>query len=169
MILVCNTGPLIALAKIDKIVLLQHLGIERILVPPMVQRELRSKIGPEAPCIESALNHFIHTAQIEGSDQHIVRATSNLDDGEKEVILLGASLQEDIVLLLDDQTGRRIAKELGFLVLGTAGLLLLAKRQGLVEAVGPLLDEMRHHGYWLSDALIEQIQHQAGEHNTEVV
>jgi predicted nucleic acid-binding protein len=112
------------------------------------------------------LNHFIHVSQIEGSDQRIVRATSNLDDGEKEVILLGASLQEDVVLLLDDQAGRRMAKELGFLVLGTAGLLLLAKRQGFVEAVGPLLEEMRRHGYWLSDAVVEQVQRQAGEQNT---
>ena len=71
---------------------LQNLDIESILIPPMVQRELWSKIGPESPLIESALNHFIHVSQIEGSDQRIVRATSNLDDGEKEVILLGASL-----------------------------------------------------------------------------
>ena len=40
MILVCNTGPLIALAKIDRLSLLQNLGLERILIPPMVQREL---------------------------------------------------------------------------------------------------------------------------------
>jgi predicted nucleic acid-binding protein len=66
-------------------------------------------------------NYFIHVSQIEGSDQRIVRATNNLDDGEKEVILLAASLQEDVVLLLDDQAGRRIAQELGFVVLGTAG------------------------------------------------
>jgi predicted nucleic acid-binding protein len=166
MILVCNTGPLIALAKIDRMTLLQHLDIERILIPPMLQKELWSKIGPESPLIEFALNHFIHVSQIEGSDQRIVRATSNLDDGEKEVILLGASLQEDVVLLLDDQAGRRMAKELGFLVLGTAGLLLLAKQLGFVEAVGPLLEEMRRHGYWLSDAVVEQVQRQAGEQNT---
>ena len=47
MILVCNTGPLIALAKIDRLSLLQNLGLERILIPPMVQRELWGKIGPE--------------------------------------------------------------------------------------------------------------------------
>jgi predicted nucleic acid-binding protein len=58
MILVCNTGPLIALAKIDKMVMLQNLDIERILIPPRVQRELGSKIGPESSLIESALNYF---------------------------------------------------------------------------------------------------------------
>ena len=44
MILVCNTGPLIALAKIDRLSLLQNIGLERILIPPMVQRELWGKI-----------------------------------------------------------------------------------------------------------------------------
>ena len=68
--------------------------------------------------------------------------------------------------MLDDQAGRKIAKELGFTVLGTAGLLLLAKRQGFVGTVGPLLDEIRRHGYWLSDALVEQVQRQAGEQDT---
>ena len=166
MIFVCNTGPLIALAKIDRLSLLQNTGTERVLIPPMVQRELRSKMGAESSLIESALNHFIHVAEIERTDQRLVRATSNLDDGEKEVILLGASLQEDVVLLLDDQASRKVAKDLGLTVLGTAGLLLLAKRQGFIETVGPLLDEIRRHGYWLSDALVEQVQRLAGEQDT---
>jgi predicted nucleic acid-binding protein len=110
MILVCNTGPLIALAKIDKMVILQNLDIERVLIPPMVQRELRSKIGSESSLIEFALNHFIDVSQLEGSDQRIVRATSHLDDGAKEVILLAASLQEDVLLLLDDQAGQNCAR-----------------------------------------------------------
>ena len=166
MIIVCNTGPLIALAKVDRLSLLQNIGTERILIPPMVQKELWSKIGPESSAIESALNHFIHVVQSERTDQRLARVTSNLDDGEKEVVLLGASLQEEVVLLLDDQAGRRIAKELGLPVLGTAGVLLLAKQQGFIETVGQLLDEIRRHGYWLSDALIEQVQRQAGERDT---
>ena len=54
MILVCNTGPLIALAKVGKLGLLLELGYERVLIPPMVQKELRAKFGPEAEDIESA-------------------------------------------------------------------------------------------------------------------
>ena len=60
MIFVCNTGPLIALAKLDRLVLLQHLGGTSVFIPPMVHKELWSKIGPEAPLIETALRTFIH-------------------------------------------------------------------------------------------------------------
>ena len=49
MIFVCNTGPLIALAKLDRLALLQYLGGASVLIPPMVYKELWGKIGPEAP------------------------------------------------------------------------------------------------------------------------
>jgi predicted nucleic acid-binding protein len=54
MIFVCNTGPLIALAKLDRLALLQHLGGTSVFIPPMVYKELWGKIGPEAPLIPIA-------------------------------------------------------------------------------------------------------------------
>lgn len=101
------------------------------------------------------------------TDQRIESATHELDDGEKEVIILGASLKDDVVLLIDDRAGRRVAQTLGLPVLGTAGLLLLAKRQGFIETIGPLIESIRHHGYWLSDSLVEQVRRQAGKRPSE--
>jgi uncharacterized protein len=163
MILVCNTGPLIALAKIHRLSLLQHLGLERILIPPLVQKELWGKIGPESSAIESALNSFIQVAKLQEIDQRLEYATVDLDQGEKEAVLLAASLQEAVALLIDDQAGRKVARELGLQVLGTAGVLLLAKRRGAVESVIPMIDEIRRQGYWLSDALVAQVRRLAGE------
>jgi predicted nucleic acid-binding protein len=163
MILVCNTGPLIALAKINRLSLLQHLGLERILIPPMVQKELWGKIGPESSAIESALNSFIQMAKLQGIDQRFEYATVDLDQREKEAVLLAASLHEPVILLIDDQAGRKVAREIGLQVLGTAGVLLLAKRRGVVENVIPLIDEIRRQGYWLSNALVAQVRRLAGE------
>ena len=69
----------------------------------MVYKELWGKIGPEAPLIETALHTFVHVEQPGKIGQHIEIATANLDDGEKEVIGLGTSLQEEVVLVMDDQ------------------------------------------------------------------
>ena len=102
MILVCNTGPLIALAKIDRLSLLQNLGLERILIPPMVQRELWGRIGPEFPAIEAALNNFMQVVKPQNIDQRIENAVVDLDNGEKEAVILAASLSEEAVLLMDD-------------------------------------------------------------------
>jgi predicted nucleic acid-binding protein len=41
--------------------------------------------------------------------------------------------------------------------------LLLAKRQGLVTAVGPLLGTIRSLGYWVSDYVVAVIKNLAGE------
>ena len=163
MILVCNTGPLIALAKIDRLSLLQNLGLERLLIPPMVQRELWGKIGPESAAIEAALNNFMQVVKLQNIDQRIENAVVDLDHGEKEAVILAASLQEETVLLIDDKAGRKVARHLELSVLGTAGLLLLAKRQGFVENVSALVVEMRRQGYWLSDALVAQVRRLAGE------
>jgi predicted nucleic acid-binding protein len=48
-------------------------------------------------------------------------------------------------------------------VLGTGGLLLKAKRNGLVSAVRPLMEEMKQKGYFLSDRLVHGICLEAGE------
>jgi predicted nucleic acid-binding protein len=42
-------------------------------------------------------------------------------------------------------------------------LLLLAKERGLVRKVGPLLEELRQAGYWLSEDIIGIAKGMAGE------
>lgn len=47
MILVCNTGPLIALAKIDRLSLVQNLELERILIPRWYRENRGGKSAPK--------------------------------------------------------------------------------------------------------------------------
>ncbi len=163
MIIVCNTGPLIALAKLDRLALLKELGFQRVLIPACVRKELLGKIGPESNAIESALDEFIEVERLGAAEQPVEAAASALDEGEKEVILLGASIKDRVILLLDDQAGRRVARTLGIPVVGTSGLLLSAKKQGLIAAVLPLLISLREQGYWLSDALLAEVRRLSGE------
>ncbi len=162
MILVSNTGPLIALAKIGKIELLRNLNYEAVCVPPMVHKELWGKTGSEAKAIESAFDSFIQIRNPKPPKAHAEMAIFKLDDGEKQVISLGLSV-DDPHLLIDDKAGRHVAESLGLSVIGSAGLLILAKQYGLIDAVLPLIMEIRQKGYWLSDALIESVRKLAGE------
>src|SRR6187200_973593 len=73
----------------------------------------------------TALRTFIHVEQPGKIAPHVEIAPASLDDGEREVIGLGTSLQEEVVLVMDDQAGRRVAKKLGLPVVGSAGLLSL--------------------------------------------
>jgi predicted nucleic acid-binding protein len=161
--LICNTGPLIALAKIKKIALLNELGLENVLIPSQVQKELLGKIGEEADFIESALDNFIQVQKPDKTNDEVKKVVSRLDAGEQAVILLGTAITDEVLLLIDDKAGRSIAKQLNFSVVGTAGMLLLFKQYGLVEKVMPLLAKMRQRGYWLSDVLMAQVQQLSGE------
>jgi len=100
--IVSNTGPIIGLAK----------------------------IGEESEQIDKALNEFIHVKEIHPMDPAIKNATSDLDEGERQVIGLASSLGKDVLILMDDHAGRQVAKGLNLPVSGVVGLLLLAKRKG---------------------------------------
>lgn len=163
MTLVCNTGPLIALAKIDRLALLRGLRFQRICIPPRVHKELWGKIGPESAAIEAGLDSFIQVVKPAPVSQEIETITADIDQGEKEVIHLGASAAGDVTLLLDDQAGRKAAAALSLSVVGTVGILLFAKKEGLVEAVTPLIAELRERGYWLSDHLVAHVRELASE------
>ena len=59
--IISNTGPIIGLAKIDLLFLLNQIASE-VLIPPMVHRELMGKIRHETEQIDKALNEFLKVA-----------------------------------------------------------------------------------------------------------
>jgi predicted nucleic acid-binding protein len=64
---------------------------------------------------------------------------------------------------MDDKSGRKIAANLGLHVIGSAGVLVAAKKRGLVTSVQPLLEASAGNGYHFSDALVRAILMRAGE------
>ncbi len=67
---------------------------------------------------------------------------TDLGPGETEVLMLALELPEAIVVL-DDALARRVADTLGIRLTGTLGLLLDAKKAGLIPAVKPVLDQLQ--------------------------
>jgi predicted nucleic acid-binding protein len=70
-----------------------------------------------------------------------VPLVTDLGPGETEVLMLAFELPEAVVVL-DDALARNVAETLGFHLKGTLGLLLDAKRLGLIPAVRPLIDQL---------------------------
>ncbi|HEV8714800.1 MAG TPA: DUF3368 domain-containing protein [Candidatus Binatia bacterium] len=86
-----------------------------------------------------------------------------LGDGEAEAITLAVRRKAKL-LLMDDRRARRVAElAYGLRVKGVAGVLVAAKRRGLITTVRPLLEAMRAHGYYLSQRLIESACREVGE------
>jgi hypothetical protein len=66
-------------------------------------------------------------------------------------------------LLLDDQEARREAISRNLPVIGTVGVLLLAKRRGLIPGVRQILDDLIAQGTYISQKLYQDVLTQAQE------
>ena len=160
--IVSDTGPIIGLAKIGKIILLKNIADE-VIIPPMVHKELFGKIGPESNEIDQALNTFIMVKRDIDVEEAVKIELAGLGEGEKQAIGLASRLDNDVILLLDDRAGREVAARLNIFTTGLIGLLLVAKEKGFVVSVGTLIKELRNNGYWLSDDIMKTAIKLAGE------
>ena len=160
--IVSNTGPIIGLAKINRLSILKKIAGE-ILIPPMVHRELLAKTGDEASLIDEALNSFIHVSPVPPLASSVKTIIADLDAGEGHAIGLASTFSGDVLLLLDDRAGRAAAKRLNIPTTGLIGLLLLAKERGIIIKVSEPISELREQGYWLSDDIVKIARQLAGE------
>lgn len=78
----------------------------------------------------------------------------NLGRGEVEVIALASFIGAEYAAL-DDLAARDFAMARGLRVIGTVGVLIAARRMGVIASVMPLLDELREAGFRLSDDVVE--------------
>lgn len=84
--------------------------------------------------------------------------------GKGETAVLSRALEEpSLRVVIDDLDARRCAQVMAIPMLGTGGVLLLAKRRGLIPSVGEALNKIRAAGLWLSDEIVALIRTQAGE------
>jgi hypothetical protein len=158
-VVVCDTGPLIALSIIDHLQILQPL-FRRVVVPRAVLDEV-SAGGADRPGSQAILGADWFEILADVKPDPLLAA--ELGAGEAAVIASAYEIGARLVLL-DDRKARRIAMGAYELrVIGSAGVLVFAKRAGSIPAVRPLLDAMIDRGYYLSQRLVDQATIAAGE------
>jgi len=154
--IVSNASPLINLARIKKLDLLHQL-YDELTIPDAVWQEVVIEGAGQAGANDEVSNaRWIKTQAVE--NKHLVRALQQeLDAGEAEAIALaleGGGEQ----LLMDDHIGRETAHHLGLRYTGLLGVLVEAKRKGLISALKPLLDALREiAGFHISEALYMRV------------
>lgn len=158
MAIVVNAGPLIALARIGQLDLLPKLFGE-IVIPAAAYREVTQDQNlPGAAAIQRA--EWIRVSEV--SDRAAVERFSFwLDAGESEVLVLAQEL--GMTAAIDERRGRNIAAALGIPQTGTIGILLTAKKAGLIPLVAPLLDQLSANGVRISSHLHEEARLLADE------
>ena len=155
--IVVDASPVIGLSKIGRFSLLQQ-----VFGKIAVTREVRDELlrGEGRP------GGVELTTAIEDGWVEVVDADANPDFsklGAGEATTLAYANRVGALAVLDDDAGRMHAQAHGLRVLGTVGVLILAKRKGIVEAIGPLLDELRKHKFYLSKPVIDIALADSGE------
>jgi predicted nucleic acid-binding protein len=156
---IVNASPLILLTKIGRIDLLHAEGVD-VVVPMAVLQEV-SSLDPSDPVVRA-----IHDAgwQVVAVTDPIPASVSRwrLDAGEEAVLTLALTCT-DCEVVLDDLAGRRCAAAHGVPLIGTLGIVILAKRIGRIAAARPVIEGLDRAGLRVSEAVIEDALKRANE------
>lgn len=155
---VVNSSPLITLYNAQLVDLLPRL-FDQILVPSAVWREVTVyKVDIAAQSLPKAA----WATKLEAIDVHPSIATWDLGAGETEVLSY-ALTHSDYTAMVDDAAARKCAIGLNIPTLGTAGMIVLAKRRGLISSIDGPIQALRNAGLWLADDLVRLLKKRSGE------
>ena len=153
MIVVSDTSPLSALITIKHDWLLQNL-FAQVYVPQAVHDELLRG--------HSVIPEYIETISVLDMVE-VARLSNQLDRGEAEAIVLAKEIHSALILM-DEKLGRVQAEHEGLQVIGSMGVLLLAKQKGLIPSIKDLIARMRAEaGFRLSNGVESAVLIAAGE------
>jgi uncharacterized protein len=156
-VVVADASPLIALGRLNHLDLLPRLFADVQVTATVLAECLAQPERPDAQRIAAAIgagqiHRFPDTEHVEAGP---------LGPGESS----GTARAREIGagLLMDDRAAVSHARAIGLKVIGTLGVLVLAKRNGLLEEISPLIRHMRDGGYYLGEAAVRAALDAAGE------
>ncbi|MEH2228372.1 MAG: DUF3368 domain-containing protein [Nostoc sp.] len=74
-----------------------------------------------------------------------------------------APKNSDCAAIVDGRAAWRCSQALGINTIVTGGLLILAKRRGLIPSISPKIQALRDAGLRLSNTLVNLLKQQTGE------
>ncbi len=152
--IVCNTGPLIALSLIDCQPILSQ------LYDTLIPRKVIEEWSAGADTHPGTLPEDFEIVDVSVANPFLAL---QLDAGEASVIQAAIDFKISTVLI-DERKGRKLARRLcGLTTLGSAGLLVQAKRAGILDEIAPLFKKLQAASYWISPAIVDWAIQQAGE------
>ena len=146
-LIITDSGCLIALERIDRLDILSSLFGE-VWIPPAVSQEFGRSLS--------------WLKVVVPKDQGMVTALRlSVDDGEAEAIALAYEYQ--CRLIVDDLQARKVAQRLGLQITGTVGILITAKKRGIIDSVKGTIDSLEFVGFYVGASLKAQALQMAGE------
>lgn len=163
MIVASDASPIISLAAVQQLDLLQKLYAE-IIIPGAVRQEIAEGGLPAPGASEIEAAEWIRERTVK--DRALANALNlELDTSEAEAIALAVETGAGL-LLMDERRGRKTAARLDCRVIGVLGILVEAKQNGHLSAIRPVLDDLDSKaGFRMSHALYEHVLAAANEND----
>ena len=153
-LVVIDASPLIGLAIVDGIKWLPEL-FGTIFLPESVKKEVLPGV---AAIGEEAIAHAIDAGWLKVWSEPIEPELDiDLDMGETDCINLGLGHVGQVLLIMDERAGRAVAKEKGLTVVGTAAIIGLAKKQGLIASARKAFEVLHTSDFRISPTVINQV------------
>jgi predicted nucleic acid-binding protein len=154
-----DASPLVGLARVDGVPWLRAL-FAVVSVTRQVEMELGGRATLE-PAIAEAMNEGwlrvadrpVHDGEASGGPADGVRPP-HLGDGEWSTILAAKNHHGPALILLDDRLARREAGVMGLQVAGTAAVIVMANRRGLVASPSAVFERLLQSDFRISPRVI---------------
>ena len=149
--IVINTGPILSIiAATGGLEVLDQL-FNNIYVPKEVIDEITTNNSTRLGANEFNQSDFLI------KEKNLVQIQpmllNSLDPGEASVIQLAIN-KKIATVSIDEVVGRRIARLNGLKLIGSLGILIKAKNNGLISSMKNSINRMREKGIYISDELI---------------
>ncbi len=155
---IVNSSPFIFLSKAGRLDLLR-LSADEIVVPIQVIEEINQRGSSDITVQALQKADWLHATEVK--PEPIIQAW-DLGKGETGVLSYALSKQ-NIKSVIDDGLARKCAITHNIPLLGTLGIVLLAKKNGLVNEARPLMNELKQHGMYLHESTLNQALSLVGE------
>jgi predicted nucleic acid-binding protein len=163
MLVVSDTSALSNLAIIDRLDLLRE-QFGSVHMPPAVAAELKALRDSEAGRLLTRAVHdgWLLTLPLP-EEAPFPTELHGLDAGETEALRLALFITADRVLM-DEQEGRQRASSLGIRTIGVLGVLLSARKAGVIPSLKDEILKLRRDArFFISKPLEAQLLAAAGE------
>lgn len=156
---IINASPLIFLSRSHHLLLLKSFADE-VWVPEPVAEEILQRGQKDITAQAIKKISWLVPQPVEHIPISILEW--RLGAGESAVLALGLA-HSGTEVVIDDLAGRKCAASLGIPVRGTLGLVLTAKKRGIIPEARPVIEDMMNAGLYLSRQVLEQALKRVGE------
>ncbi len=122
--------------------------LQKLFGEVLIVKQVREEFGNDLP-------EWIKVSEVQNKVQQNA-LNLILDKGEAASIVLCLET-ENSLLIIDEKKGRRIAQELNLKIIGTLGIISLAKEKGLINSIANLLTKLENADFRISQSLKTKI------------